>query len=119
MLNDASGFENVYIACGYTDLRYGIDGLAALVQNKFNLNPFSPRTLFMFCGIKSDRIKCLVWENDGFLLLYKRLENGRYQWPRSTEEVREMTPQQYRWLMEGLTLEPKKVVKKVHPKSVI
>ena len=50
MLNDAAGIENVYIACGYTDLRYGIDGLATLVKNKFELNPFKTNTLFLFCG---------------------------------------------------------------------
>jgi transposase len=115
MLNDAAGIENVYIACGYTDLRYGIDGLATLVKNKFELNPFQTNTLFLFCGRKRDRIKGLLWENDGFLLLYKRLEAGSFQWPRSIDEVRKMTPQQYRWLMEGLTIEPKKVVQNSSP----
>lgn len=118
MLNDAR-FENIYIACGYTDLRYGIDGLAALIQNKFNLDPFSYGTLFLFCGRRLDRIKCLVWEEDGFLLLYKRLEKGRFQWPRNENEVRQMSPQQFRWLMEGLAIEQKKAVQKVKPKRII
>lgn len=117
MLNDAVNFQNIYIACGYTDLRYGVDGLATLVKNKFELDPFTPNTLFLFCGRRSDRIKGLLWEGDGFLLLYKRLEGGKFQWPRSTDEVKNMTPQQYRWLMEGLVLEPKKVVRKVSPKT--
>lgn len=106
MLNDAKGFKRVYIACGRTDLRYGIDGLAMTVQNQFHLNPFDEGTLFLFCGTKSDRIKGLLWEGDGFLLLYKRLENGRYQWPRSIQELREMNQQQFEWLMQGLTVEP-------------
>lgn len=115
MLNDATGIKNVYIACGYTNLRYGIDGLATIVKNKFALDPFSTNTLFLFCGRKKDRIKGLLWENDGFLLLYKRLEAGKFQWPRNAEEVKKMTPQQYRWLMEGLTIEPQKIVKKTSP----
>lgn len=106
MLNDAKGFKKVYIACGRTDLRYGIDGLAMTVQNQFHLNPFDEGTLFLFCGTKSDRIKGLLWEGDGFVLLIKRLENGRYQWPRSTQELKEMNQQQFEWLMQGLTIEP-------------
>lgn len=106
MLNDAKGFKKVYIACGRTDLRYGIDGLAMVIQNQFHLNPFDEGTLFLFCGTKSDRIKGLLWEGDGFVLLIKRLENGRYQWPRSTQELKEMNQQQFEWLMQGLTIEP-------------
>ena len=66
----------IYIACGYTDLRRGIDGLASIVQSQFQLDPFQ-KMLFLFCGRRQDRIKGLYWEGDGFLLLYKRLENVR------------------------------------------
>ena len=88
----------MYIACGYTDLRRGIDGLAAIVQQEFSLDPFT-NTLFLFCGRRRDRIKALYWEGNGFILLYKRLESGSFQWPRSESEARMLTPQQYRWLM--------------------
>ena len=91
----------------YTDLRKGIDGLARLVQQQFELNPFT-NTLFLFCGRRRDRIKGLYWEKDGFILLYKRVEQGAYQWPRSESEVKVLTPQQYRWLMEGLQIEQPK-----------
>ena len=107
MLNDFTGADQVYIACGYTDLRKGIDGLARLVQQQFELDPFT-NTLFLFCGRRRDRIKGLYWEKDGFILLYKRLEQGAYQWPRSESEVKALTPQQYRWLMEGLQIEQPK-----------
>ena len=81
MLNDFTGADQVYIACGYTDLRKGIDGLARLVQQQFELDPFT-NTLFLFCGRRRDRIKGLYWEKDGFILLYKRLEQGAYQYSR-------------------------------------
>ena len=84
MLNEYLHPAHVFIACGYTDLRLGIDGLAALVQEKYQLDPFG-EALFFFCGRRTDRIKGLFWDGDGFLLLYKRLERGRFQWPRNTE----------------------------------
>ncbi|OOM74311.1 IS66 Orf2 like protein [Clostridium puniceum] len=74
MLNNASDFEKIYIACGYSDLIRGIDGFASMIQQEFNLDPFKTGILFLFCGIKTDCIKGLLWEGDGFLLLYKRLE---------------------------------------------
>lgn len=118
MLNDAHGFDKVYIACGYSDLRRGIDGFASIIKNQFKLDPFKPGVLFLFCGRKSDRIKGILWEGDGFLLLYKRLETGKFQWPRSEEEVKSISTQQYKWLMEGLSIEQKKAIKTVKPKEI-
>lgn len=108
----------IFIACGHTDMRKSIDGLAAMVSGNFNLDPFQ-NALFLFCGRRRDRMKALFWEGDGFLLLYKRLENGAFQWPKTTEDVREITPQQYRWLMEGLTIDQKKVIQKVENKRIV
>lgn len=118
MLNDFTGAERVYIACGYTDLRKGIDGLSAMVQSEFNLDPFT-NTLFLFFGRRCDRIKALYWEQDGFILLYKRLERGVYQWPRNEQEARQITPQQYRWLMEGLQVEQPKAHRPVAGLSAV
>jgi transposase len=115
MLNDATCFHRVYIVCGYTDLRSGIDTLVSIVAQKTDNSPYVPDTLYLFCGRSSNRIKGIVWEKDGFLLLYKRLEKGRFIWPRNADEVRALTPQMFRWLMEGLTIEPKKVVREVSP----
>lgn len=84
----------------YTNLRRGIAGLAELVKSEFDLDPFQ-EALFLFCGRRRDRIKALYWEGNGFVLMYKRLEQGVYQRPRTDTEVRQITPQQYRWLMEG------------------
>jgi transposase len=118
MLNDFTGAEHIYIACGYTDIRKSIDGLATIVKQRFNLDLFSD-SLFLFCGKRCDRIKALYWEGNGFVLLYKRLENGKYQWPRSESEVRDLTPQQFRWLMEGLSIEQSKAHKKVSGLSIV
>ena len=103
--------ENIYLACGYTDMRRSIDGLVAIVEQIFKLEPCS-RSLFIFCGRRNDRIKAIYWEGDGFVLLYKRLEHSKYQWPRKESEAREITPQQLRWLLEGLSIYQPKAVQK-------
>ena len=118
MLNDFTGAEKVYIATGYTDLRRGIDGLAAIVQEEFELDPFT-NTLFLFCGRRLDRLKGLYWEGNGFVLLYKRLESGSFQWPRSDAEAKALTPQQFRWLMEGLSIEQPKAHKTLKGMEII
>ena len=100
MLKDLKA-DNIYIVCGNTDMRKAIDGLAAIIQQQFELDLFS-NSLFLFCGRRRDRIKGLLWEGDGFLLLYKRLDNGAFRWPRTETEARLLTQQEIRWLLEGL-----------------
>ncbi len=114
MLNDLPAGQQVYLITGYTDLRRSIDGLASIIQGQFNLDPFST-ALFLFCGRRRDRIKCLLWESDGFLLLYKRLDNGCFQLPRSEMEAKLLTPQQVRWLLEGLKIEQPKAIREGKP----
>lgn len=112
MLGDITKAEQVYIACGYTDMRKSIDGLCAIVQQNFRMNPFQ-KSLFLFSGRKHDRLKALYWEGDGFLLLYKRLEGGKFQWPKDEQAVRSISIQEFRWLLEGLSLDQPKAVKKI------
>lgn len=105
MFKEALGIRKIIVACGRTDLRRGIDGLAAVVRLNYGLEPLEEGTLFLFCGTRKDRIKGLVYEGDGFCLCYKRLTDGRFQWPRTPDEARDITPEQYRRLMDGFTLE--------------
>lgn len=85
MLNDYTAFKKVYIATGVTDLRRGIEGLASIIRFEFKLDPYDKDTLFLFCGRRADRIKGLIWEGDGFLLVYKRLYSGAFRWPRTAK----------------------------------
>ncbi len=117
MLEDAAGIRRVVLACGAVDLRKGIDGLAMIIGDKYKQNPFEKGTLFLFCGRRNDRIKGLLWQGTGFLLLYKRLEDGRLSWPRTTEEAAELTEEQFNYLMLGLNpLDPK--IKDVNPTKI-
>ena len=104
MLIDLRQLHGIYLVCGKTDLRRGIDGLAAVVTEQYDLNAYS-QSLFLFCGTRKDRFKALLWEGDGFLLLYKRIENGRLQWPRTMNEVKKLHAKQLERLLSGWALE--------------
>ncbi len=117
MLEDAAGIRRVILACGAVDLRKGIDGLAQIVGSRYKLDPFEKGTLFLFCGRRSDRIKGLLWMGSGFLLLYRRFEDGSLSWPRTLQEAAEITEEQFRLLMLGLNpVSPK--IKDVHPAKI-
>ena len=117
MLEDATGIRRVVLATGTVDLRKGIDGLAMIIGDKYKQNPFEKGTLFLFCGKRSDRCKGLLWMGTGFLLVYKRFEDGRMSWPRTSQEVADLTEEQFQYLMMGLNpLDPK--VKEVEPKKI-
>ena len=74
----------IYVATGATDLRRSIDGLAALVKERFDLDPLSGH-LFLFRNRRGDRLKVLAWDQGGFWVLYKRLERGTFAWPRGDD----------------------------------
>ena len=111
MLKEFAEKNTVYIVTGYTDMRKSIDGLAVIIKAKYDLDPYS-KALFLFCGRRCDRIKGLLWEDDGFILLIKRLSDGRFRWPRNEEEVRQLTEQEIRWLLEGLEINQPHAIKK-------
>ena len=112
MLADIRMVDSIYIVCGYTDMRKSIDGLCAIVAQELKMDPAN-RSLYLFCGRRCDRIKALMKEPDGFVLIYKRLTayQGRYRWPRDKSEARALTWQEFDWLMSGLDIEQPKAIK--------
>ena len=111
MIGDITAADEIYIVCGYTDMRKSIDGLCAIIEDKLHMDP-RRSAIFLFCGRRCDRLKILMWEPDGFVLLYKRLSvvHGRYRWPRSREEVRSLTWREFDWLMSGIDIEQPKAI---------
>lgn len=112
MLENMLLADQIYIACGPTDFRKQVDGLVSIVSSQFKLDPFS-KSIFLFCNRKKDKLKALVWDDNGFVLIYKRLEKGKFQWPKTPTQARLITHQEVRWLLEGLSLEQPKVLKKI------
>ena len=112
MIGDITVADEIYKVCGYTDMRKSIDGLCAIVEDKLHMDP-RRSAIFLFCGRRADRIKILMWEADGFVLLYKRLSavQGRYRWPRNRDEVRNLTWREFDWLMSGLDIEQPKAIR--------
>ena len=111
MIGDITAADEIYIVCGYTDMRKSIDGLCAIVEDKLHMDPRC-KAIFLFCGRRADRLKILMWEPDGFVLLYKRLSaaHGRYRWPRNGDEVRSLTWREFDWLMSGIDIEQPKAI---------
>ena len=113
------GIDRVYLAVGATDLRRSIDGLAVLVKEGFELDPFSA-CLFVFCNRKRDKLKILQWEHNGFWLYYRRLEKGKFQWPQNiNQKVTAISRRQLRWLLDGLSLNLRQAHAEVRARVVL
>lgn len=94
----------VFIATGPTDMRKSINGLSILVAEQLELDPLAGH-LFCFCNRKKDIVKILYWDRNGFCLWHKRLEQDRFQWPDTEEEVLNIHGHELSWLLDGLSLE--------------
>ena len=95
------GGARVWLAAGITDMRKGFDGLAALVQQALTEDPFSGQ-VFVFRGRRGDLVKLLWWDGDGLCLFAKRLERGKFIWPRATSGTVHLTAAQLSMLLEGI-----------------
>jgi transposase len=91
----------IWLAAGVTDMRKGMDGLAALVQTTLAENPFSGH-VFAFRGKRGDLLKLLWWSGDGLNLYLKRLERGRFVWPQATGGAVHLSGAQLSMLLEGI-----------------
>ena len=110
----------VYLACGVTDLRNNIDGLALIVEKRFRLDPFS-ECLFVFCNRTRNKLKILYWDKNGFWLYYRRLESGTFKWPEKKNHGQTLcvTAQQLSWILDGLSMDQKAAHKEVMKRKLI
>jgi transposase len=94
---------HVYFARKALDMRKQIDGIALAVQEQLKLDPFSTQ-IFVFCNKQRNKLKLLYWHGNGFCLLYKRLEKGRFIWPTPDQTVMRCGLRELQWLLDGLCL---------------
>ena len=95
------GGTRIWIAAGTTDMRKGFTGLSATAQTVLAKNPFSGH-VFVFRGRRGDLIKVLWWDGDGLCLFSKRLERGRFVWPRAESGTVSLSRAQLSMLLEGI-----------------
>ncbi len=118
MMRPANDLPLVYLCRDAVDFRKGINGLAVLVEETLQLDPFSEQ-LFVFCNRNRNRIKILYWERNGFCLWQKRLERDRFAWPRDDEALVTLTGKQLNWLLDGVDLWALRPHKRLAYRSVL
>jgi transposase len=92
---------SIYVKPGGTDMRKQINGLASLVQEELQKDPFSG-SLFLFCNKQRKLLKILYWERNGFCLWLKRLERDRFPWPNTAEQSKDITVRELGMLLDGI-----------------
>jgi transposase len=91
----------VYVASKHVDFRKAINGLTALVFEEFE-TPVNDGSVYVFYNREKDKVKCLFWDKNGFVLYHKRLERGKFKLPKAGELIHAITQQQLDWLLAGL-----------------
>lgn len=105
---------HVYLAMGATDFRKQIDSLVTMVNLQFGMDPFSESSVYIFCNKRKNAIKVLRYDRNGFILANKKLlEKMKFQWPKDSSDVREISIQQVEWLLQGLEIEQVKAHREV------
>ena len=103
----------IYLYREPVDFRKSFRGLAAIVEQELEHNPFSG-ALYAFTNRQRNKIKCLLWEDNGFVLYYKSLVEEKFRWPRAGDEVIRLTGQQINWLLDGYDISLMQGHKKLH-----
>jgi transposase len=112
------GQVRVMVATKPVDFRKGIDGLAALVKEQLRADPFSG-VVYVFRAKRADRIKLVWWDGSGLCLLAKRLEDGKFHWPKIEDGVMRLTSAQLQALVEGLDWRRVHMVRRVRAPQAV
>lgn len=102
-MRDLSLFDGVFLHREIVDMRRSIDGLSAIVRHNMQ-KQLDGKFLFVFVGRTRDRLKILYWDRTGYALWYKRLEKSRFPWPKTGQEVIEVSPQALGWILDGIDI---------------
>ena len=116
-IRPALSLPHVYLYLKPVDFRKSFKGLSAIVECELGHNPFAGH-LYAFTNRQRNKIKCLFWEQSGFVLYYKSLSEEKFKWPKSEQEVMSITGQQINWLLDGYDISAMKPHKKLQYESV-
>ncbi len=113
----ANDMPQIYLYRDPVDFRKAVNGLSAIVERELGHNPFDG-ALYAFTNRQRNKIKCLYWEDNGFVLYYKSLAEEKFRWPHPDDEVISLTGQQINWLLDGYDISLMTGHKKLHYESV-
>jgi len=117
VMRPSTALTEVYLYRQPIDFRKSHRGLSALVECELGHNPFAGH-LYAFTNKRRKKIKCLFWENNGFVLYYKALVEEKFKWPQGEDDTVILSGQQLNWLLDGLDIDAMKGHKKLHYESV-
>lgn len=117
VMRPAVGLTQVFLYRQPIDFRKSHRGLCAIVECELGHDPFAGH-LYAFTNKQHNKIKCLFWEDNGFVLYYKSLSEEKFRWPKRGDEVISLTGQQINWLLDGYDLSAMKGHKKLHYDAV-
>ena len=104
IMKSLSSFENIYLFRSYVDMRKQINGLAEIIEQTMELNPFFP-SIFVFTGKNRKTLRMIYWDKTGFAAWYKRLEEDRFKWPlHLVGKNISLSLEEIEWLLKGLDL---------------
>jgi transposase len=116
-LRPALEMPQIFLYRAPIDFRKQVNGLAALVEQELGHNPFTG-ALYAFTNRQRNKIKCLMWEDNGFVLYYKALAEEKFTWPASSDDLMPLTGEQINWLLDGYDISLFKSHKKLHYNTV-
>jgi len=117
VMRPSRALPTIYLYRDPIDFRKSHRGLSAIIELELNHNPFDGH-LYAFTNRQRNKIKCLFWENNGFVLYYKSLSEEKFKWPRHTDELLTLTGEQINWLLDGYDIMQMTPHKKLHYDSV-
>jgi transposase len=91
----------IFIRPGMTDLRKAVNGLTGIIEQQMMEEPFSGN-IYLFCNRDRKLLKALWWDRNGFWLSQKRLEQDKFPWPQTSEDVHELSREQLLMLLQGI-----------------
>ena len=116
-LRPALALPQIYLYRDPIDFRKQAHGLAVLVEQELGHNPFTG-ALYVFSNRQRNKIKCLMWEDNGFVLYYKALAEEKFKWPRPDDDLLLLTGEQINWLLDGYDISLLKGHKKMHYEAI-